>query len=227
MKYGMVHPEKVTFLYLPGGETVEVPWNEGKASMTESDPRRRRDPSSISRARRYTPRGRTVREAADGPRTTGPGRTGRATARPRAANQPNRTATRDRRPRGAQAPRGRGPFARAPPARTGTITEPRKPEPERGAGAAKSEPVRRTGTVRPTPPRRTGPINPPRRGGRPPTRGATGPVPVRPLASLPRLGSPSRRLRMAAAFVIILLLISGTRLVQLQVTDSAAFAAEA
>jgi cell division protein FtsB len=26
--YGMVHPEKVTFLYLPGGETVEVPWNE-------------------------------------------------------------------------------------------------------------------------------------------------------------------------------------------------------
>ncbi|HEY1094950.1 MAG TPA: hypothetical protein VGE61_09610, partial [Glycomyces sp.] len=34
--------------------------------MTESDPRRRRDPSSISRARRYTPRGRTVREAADG-----------------------------------------------------------------------------------------------------------------------------------------------------------------
>uniref|UniRef100_UPI00130094F0 hypothetical protein n=1 Tax=Glycomyces dulcitolivorans TaxID=2200759 RepID=UPI00130094F0 len=33
--------------------------------MTESDPRRRRDPSSISRARRYTPRGRTVREAAE------------------------------------------------------------------------------------------------------------------------------------------------------------------
>lgn len=28
VKYGMVHPEKVTFLYLPGGETVEVPWNE-------------------------------------------------------------------------------------------------------------------------------------------------------------------------------------------------------
>ncbi|HEX2143975.1 MAG TPA: hypothetical protein VHG10_05655 [Glycomyces sp.] len=26
--YGMVHPEKVTFLYLPGGDTVEVPWNE-------------------------------------------------------------------------------------------------------------------------------------------------------------------------------------------------------
>jgi cell division protein FtsB len=26
--YGMVHPDKVTFLYLPGGETVEVPWNK-------------------------------------------------------------------------------------------------------------------------------------------------------------------------------------------------------
>ncbi|MCC3764374.1 hypothetical protein K3N28_15010 [Glycomyces sp. TRM65418] len=26
--YGMERPEKVTFLYLPGGETVEVPWNE-------------------------------------------------------------------------------------------------------------------------------------------------------------------------------------------------------
>ncbi|RRS00764.1 hypothetical protein [Glycomyces terrestris] len=28
VRFGMVHPEKVTFLYLPGGETVEVPWNE-------------------------------------------------------------------------------------------------------------------------------------------------------------------------------------------------------
>jgi hypothetical protein len=28
IRYGMVHPEKVTYLYLPGGETVEMPWNE-------------------------------------------------------------------------------------------------------------------------------------------------------------------------------------------------------
>ncbi|MFB9661445.1 hypothetical protein ACFQS3_01860 [Glycomyces mayteni] len=27
-RFGMVHPEKVTFLYLPGGETIEMPWNE-------------------------------------------------------------------------------------------------------------------------------------------------------------------------------------------------------
>ncbi|GAA2137352.1 hypothetical protein [Glycomyces algeriensis] len=26
--YGMERPEKVTYLYLPGGETVEMPWNE-------------------------------------------------------------------------------------------------------------------------------------------------------------------------------------------------------
>jgi hypothetical protein len=28
IRYGMVHPEKVTYLYLPGGEMVELPWNE-------------------------------------------------------------------------------------------------------------------------------------------------------------------------------------------------------
>ncbi|MQM28581.1 hypothetical protein [Glycomyces albidus] len=27
-EYGMVNPDLVTFLYLPGGQTVEVPWNE-------------------------------------------------------------------------------------------------------------------------------------------------------------------------------------------------------
>ena len=26
--FGMVHPDKVTFLYLPSGDTVEVPWNK-------------------------------------------------------------------------------------------------------------------------------------------------------------------------------------------------------
>ncbi|MQM26058.1 peptidoglycan D,D-transpeptidase FtsI family protein, partial [Glycomyces albidus] len=58
-------------------------------------------------------------------------------------------------------------------------------------------------------------------------RGAAGPVAVKPLPKLPRLGNPRRRLRMAAAFVMILLVVSGTRLIQLQVTDSAAYAAEA
>lgn len=196
--------------------------------MTESDPRRRRDPSSISRARRYTPRGRTVREAADGAEDN----------RARENGARDREAARRERSRTAQqteaedlaARRRREAAARSRERRqreTGTITEPRRPEPEtkRSTSTAKSE--RRTGTVRPTPSRRTGPINPPRNGGRRPTNRTTGPVPVRPVASLPRLGSPARRLRMAAAFVMILLLVSGARLVQLQVTDSAAYAAEA
>ncbi|MCD0446671.1 hypothetical protein LO763_23930 [Glycomyces sp. A-F 0318] len=28
LEYGMVRPEKVTYLYLPGGETVELPWTK-------------------------------------------------------------------------------------------------------------------------------------------------------------------------------------------------------
>jgi cell division protein FtsI (penicillin-binding protein 3) len=195
--------------------------------MTESDPRRRRDPSSISRARRYTPRGRTVREAADGAEDNRARENG-ARDREAARRERNRTAQQHEtddlaaRRRREAAARSRERRQRE----TGTVTEPRKPEAEpRRTGAVRSEPVRRTGTVRPGPTRRTGPINPPRRGG---TRvRATGPIEVRPQASLPRIGNPRRRLRMAAAFVMILLIVSGARLVQLQVTDSAAYAAEA
>ncbi|WP_460498072.1 peptidoglycan D,D-transpeptidase FtsI family protein, partial [Glycomyces tarimensis] len=50
---------------------------------------------------------------------------------------------------------------------------------------------------------------------------------VRPIRELPRIGSPGRRLRFASALVLILLLIAGGRLIQLQVTDSAAYAADA
>ncbi|WP_199033711.1 hypothetical protein, partial [Glycomyces salinus] len=71
--------------------------------MTESDPRRRRDPSSISRARRYTPRGRTVREAASGnednrAREHGArDREAARRARKRAAEQPDEDAAAKRR----------------------------------------------------------------------------------------------------------------------------------
>ncbi|GAA2137347.1 cell division protein [Glycomyces algeriensis] len=196
--------------------------------MTESDPRRRRDPSSMSRARRYTPRGRTVREAAEGAEDNRARENG-ARDREAARRERNRTAQQDEaddlaaRRRREAAARSRERRQRE----TGVITEPRKPEPEPKRAPARSEPLRRTGTVRPTPTRRTGPINPPRRGGPRGTVRTTGPIEVRPLASLPRIGNPRRRLRMAAAFVMILLLISGARLVQLQVTDSAAYAAEA
>ncbi|GAB3227786.1 penicillin-binding protein 2 [Glycomyces halotolerans] len=50
---------------------------------------------------------------------------------------------------------------------------------------------------------------------------------VRAVRDLPRVGNSGRRLRAAAAVAIAMLLVSGGRLVQLQVTDSAAYAADA
>jgi cell division protein FtsI (penicillin-binding protein 3) len=206
--------------------------------MTESDPRRRRDPSSISRARRYTPRGRTVREAAEAGednRARENGARDREAARrdrSKAAQQENGTedlaaarrreaAARSRERRQRETGEVPDEQPRSSSARTTT---------SRRTGAARSEPVRRTGTVRSNTNRRTGTAGPQRRATSRPTSRATGPVkavPVKPLPRLPRLGSPRRRLRMASAFVMILLIISGTRLIQLQVTDSAAYAAEA
>ncbi|MEU6860974.1 penicillin-binding protein 2 [Glycomyces sp. NPDC046736] len=213
--------------------------------MTESDPRRRRDPSSISRARRYTPRGRTVREAAAGSEDNRARENG-ARDREAARRERNRAAADDtdaQRPDDLAARRRREAAARSRERRqreTGVIPDeapaprtPRRPAP------AKSEPARRddtrrtptnrteprrTGTVRNTGTiRNTGTVGPQRRGS---TR-ATGPISVRAEPRLPRLGSPARRLRMASAFVMVLLALSGIRLVQLQVTDSAVYAAEA
>ncbi|MCC3764375.1 penicillin-binding protein 2 [Glycomyces sp. TRM65418] len=203
--------------------------------MTESDPRRRRDPSSISRARRYTPRGRTVREAAEGPEDNRARENG-ARDREAARRERNRTA-KQHETDDLAALRRREAAARSRERRlreTGTIPpEPRTPRTQskattsRATGSVKSEPVRRTGTVRTSTTRRTGTVKPQRRGAPRRTGRAGGPAPVRPLPSLPRLGNPSRRLRMAAAFVMILLIVSGGRLVQLQITDSAAYAADA
>jgi cell division protein FtsI (penicillin-binding protein 3) len=213
--------------------------------MTESDPRRRRDPSSISRARRYTPRGRTVREAAEGSEDNRARENG-ARDREAARRERNRTSQQEAEDLAALWRREAAARSRERRLReTGTIpAEPRAPRTEskstttRGTGSVKAEPVRRsgtvrsgttrrTGTVRSATNRRTGTVNPQRRGSARGTTRTTGPVPVRPLKHLPRLGNPSRRLRMAAAFVMILLVVSGGRLIQLQVTDSAAYAAEA
>ncbi|WP_051704116.1 penicillin-binding protein 2 [Glycomyces sp. NRRL B-16210] len=203
--------------------------------MTESDPRRRRDPSSISRARRYTPRGRTVREAASASSEDNRARENGARDREAARRERNRAAetgpAQQDEAADLAAKRRREAAARSRERRqrdTGTVPdEPRTPRPASRAaatrrGAAKSEPLRRNGTARPTAPRRTGTVGAQRRGAKP-----TGPVPVRPLPRLPKLGRPARRLRMASAFVMILLVVSGTRLIQLQVTDSAVYAAEA
>jgi cell division protein FtsI (penicillin-binding protein 3) len=206
--------------------------------MTESDPRRRRDPSSISRARRYTPRGRTVREAAEAGEDNRARENG-ARDREAARRERSKAAQQENGTEDLAAARRREAAARSRERRqreTGEVPDeqPRssstRTATSRRTGAARSEPVRRTGTVRSNPNRRTGTVGPQRRATSRPTSRATGPVkavPVKPLPRLPRLGSPRRRLRMASAFVMILLLISGTRLIQLQVTDSAAYAAEA
>ncbi|PRY58537.1 peptidoglycan D,D-transpeptidase FtsI family protein [Glycomyces artemisiae] len=196
--------------------------------MTEADPPRRRDPSSISRARRYTPRGRTVREAAEAGEDNRARENG-ARDREAARRERNRAAQQESGTEDLAAKRRREAAARSRERRqreTGEIPEARtesRPAPQSTRRTARSEPVRRTGTVRSTATRRTENVGPQRR----PLSRETGPVAVKPLPRLPKLGSPRRRLRMAAAFVMILLVLSGTRLIQLQVTDSAAYAAEA
>ncbi|SDL24735.1 peptidoglycan synthetase FtsI [Glycomyces sambucus] len=200
--------------------------------MTESDPRRRRDPSSISRARRYTPRGRTVREAAEAGEDNRARENG-ARDREAARRERNRAAQQEHGTEDLAAQRRREAAARSRERRqreTGAVPAETRTTTARRTGTVKSEPVRRNGTARAGTARRTAAAGPQRRASSRPTSRVTGPVkavPVKPLPHLPRLGSPRRRLRMASAFVMILLVLSGTRLIQLQVTDSAAYAAEA
>jgi len=177
-----------------------------------SDPRRRRDPSSISRARRYTPRGRTVREAASD------------------AAEDNRAREHGARDREA-ARRARNREARQPPAED--LAAKRRRE---AAARSRQRRQREAATLaterreiprprREAPARRPAPRRPGDSGSRRPARDrAPG---VRPIRDLPRVGSTSRRLRFAAALVLIMLAVAGGRLVQLQVTDSAAYAADA
>ncbi|WP_100444905.1 peptidoglycan D,D-transpeptidase FtsI family protein [Glycomyces xiaoerkulensis] len=182
--------------------------------MTESDPRRR-GRSSISRARSYTPRGRTVREAA----SSEPAEDNRA----REHGARDREAARRARQRAAQresddlaARRRREAAARSRQRRRIEA----EPDPERG------EPQRRQ--RREAPPRkaaprpRRAPAAPPRR------RRASGPgAPIRPVRDLPRIGNTGRRLRFVSALVLIMLVAAAGRLVQLQATDAAAYASDA
>ncbi|MCH7230089.1 penicillin-binding protein 2 [Glycomyces sp. L485] len=174
--------------------------------MAESDPRQRRDPSSMSRARRYTPRGRTVREAA-----SDAGEDNRA----REHGARDREAARRARSREAQQRETEDLAARRRREAAARSRQRRQREPAPEAPRARQEaPARRPA------PRRPGTPSPRR-----PSREAA--PKVRQIRELPRVGSPARRLRFASALVLILLLVSGGRLVQLQVTDSAAYAADA
>ncbi|WP_156925842.1 peptidoglycan D,D-transpeptidase FtsI family protein [Glycomyces arizonensis] len=177
--------------------------------MEASDPRRRRDPSSISRARRYTPRGRTVREAAsdsaEDNRAREHGARDREAARRARSREAKEHAADD-----LAAKRRREAAARS-----------RQRRQRESAADSREIPRPR----REAPARRPAPRSPGTPG---PRRPAPGRAPsVRPIRDLPRTGNPARRLRFASAVVLILLVVAGGRLVQLQVTDSAAYAAEA
>ncbi|HEU5126793.1 MAG TPA: penicillin-binding protein 2 [Glycomyces sp.] len=178
--------------------------------MEPSDPRRR-DPSSISRARRYTPRGRTVREAASD------------------AGEDNRAREHGARDREA-ARRARNREAREP---VEDLAAKRRRE---AAARSRQRRQRETATLAPESreiprPRQEPPARrpAPRRPGVPgPSRPARERAPkISPIRDLPRIGGTARRLRFAAAVVLIMLVVAGGRLVQLQVTDSAAYAADA
>ena len=216
----------------------------------------------ISDARAYTPRGSTIREAAQrdaGGRSRGakPARDSGVPA-PRSADAPARSAktgsgrTQPAKPRSGEAPTRRG------------ATEPRGKTDRRGAAEARgatdrrrtSEPRRagasewaggRTSGAKPTastrsttstrtsrakpaardtlrtdqPTRRTTRKPPPRK-----PRAATRARPRRRLR-VPRLGNPARRLRFATAVVLLLFGVLGGRLVQIQASDGAAYAAAA
>jgi cell division protein FtsI (penicillin-binding protein 3) len=251
-------------------------------------PRRRTDPedttvvpfrrSKLGEARAYTPRGSTIREAAQrrqardaavpAPRSDSGTRAARTRAgepaarrdaEPRRAAEPRRTAeprkAADSRkaadPRKAAEPRRTAePRKAAEPRRTAEprrrAAEPRRTaEPRRRAGEAKKAGTRATPrkpaatatrrgtttTSRATGTRTGGTAGTPRRAPAPPrkTRVAKGTRPPRRPRRIrvPRLGNPARRLRFATAVVLLLFGVLAGRLVQIQASDGAAYAAAA
>lgn len=164
----------------------------------------------ISDARRYTPRGRSIREA-DTTHQVGTARRPRgADAGDRRTGQPD--------PPGARSPRrsgGADPFRPALQIISG------------GADTVRPAPGGRTGTGAAGPAGATGrtgrrvrqPERPVRRRDRPVRRPARKPRPAI------RLGEPKRRLRLATVLALAIFLVIAGRLVQIQLTDAKAYAA--
>lgn len=233
---------------------------------------------TMSEARRYTPRGRSVRDVSVEHAGTGRGDpfrpalevlqggrsdTGRRAAG-RAADTPRTPKTDPRDPRGRSATTGAArTAAESRSAKAGSAAQPGRAtqpgsstKPTRGAaGAPKTDPAdrprlrtqartpqrtrdalidldaeprtgrtraplkRATGTGR-TPAKRTTPVRKPRRQSR-----VRVPRPPR-TARAPKLAEPRRRLRLATVLALLMFAAIGIRLVQLQLTDASAYAAE-
>ncbi|MGY0230766.1 penicillin-binding transpeptidase domain-containing protein [Longispora urticae] len=224
----------------------------------------RRDRSPISDARRYTPRGRTLKEAGDAENTERPRLRVVADEEATAPPRPRRRADAGREADEATDARRSSGARRAAEADDAARSA---REPGRGRGLGREgerdgeRAARRTGeartTDRPARPSRTADARTtaaPRRAGDAPksrgTRKAVEPrrdgVRPRPPAEPRRLGKlvrffttdstrptrrkrladPRRRLRVSVAMILLLFAVLGGRLIQLQITDAAAYAAE-
>jgi cell division protein FtsI (penicillin-binding protein 3) len=206
----------------------------------------------MSEARRYTPRGRSVRDASvaagtgrgdpfrpalevlQGGRTdTGRRAAGRAAGTPRAPQADPARATTPRTPKtdtprtqrtesprtqrteSPRTPRAESPRAQGTTLR-GTGTERQAPRKPARTGA---QPLKRAGGAR-TPLRKATPVRKPRKQSR--VR-----VPRLPRSTrAPKLAEPRRRLRLATVLALLMFAAIGIRLVQLQLTDASAYAAE-
>ncbi|MFC4045575.1 peptidoglycan D,D-transpeptidase FtsI family protein [Dactylosporangium siamense] len=184
---------------------------------------------TMSEARRYTPRGRSVRDASVEHAGSGRGdpfrpalevlQGGRTDTGRRAAGRAADT------PRPPATPPGRPPRT---PARTTqrmhrAVTDV-DGEPRTGRTGARPAPLKRAaapvrGTGR-TPARKTTPVRKPRKQSR--VR-----VPRLPRTNrAPKLAEPRRRLRLATVLALLMFAAIGIRLVQLQLTDASAYAAQ-
>ncbi|MFC4336321.1 peptidoglycan D,D-transpeptidase FtsI family protein [Salininema proteolyticum] len=222
--------------------------------MAPSDDNSQREPSSISRARRYSPRGKTLRESNPNQRK----RTSAQREEPPApadgdprAERRRRAAERSRRRREAEA-------AEAPPSapadtgrrsgKTASGTRKRPPRQE-SDGASRPAGERRRASGSTAAPKKRAPKQgspkkrAPKQGppgtkrktqsptaSRSPRAPKTAPRPrrertqVRSLHGHPQMGDPRRRMKIMATFVILLLVVSGARLIQLQLFDAARYA---
>ncbi|MBN1172609.1 MAG: penicillin-binding protein 2 [Micromonosporaceae bacterium] len=155
----------------------------------------------LSAARRYTPRGRSVRETAD-PDRSGRGDPFRPALRVVDGGERRAARTARRMPADGGSPPRRGAVTTADPERTGRKpkTATRRASVDRGRQRQKA------------------PANPPRQAKRPQRK------PRKKPPRLPRLGDPIRRLRVATVLTFVVFTVIAGRLVQIQVTDAKAYA---
>ncbi|MEU7869690.1 penicillin-binding transpeptidase domain-containing protein [Dactylosporangium sp. NPDC049140] len=182
---------------------------------------------TMSEAKRYTPRGRSVRDASvDAGGRGDPFRPALEVIQGGRSEQPLRAGRRvEQAPRGGrrteQAARGGGRTEQAPRTEPGTRGGRRTAPVERPEGEEAPR-QRRTAPARKAQPPRKNPRRAPVR--KKQSRVTVPRLKRRP--GLPKLAEPRRRLRLATVLALVMFAAIGVRLVQLQLTDASAYAAE-